>query len=145
MRIGAYTVVFDADRRVLLCHRRDFDAWNLPGGAVEEDESPWDAAIRETREEVCIDVEIVRLTGVYWKPQKQDLVFNFEGRATGGTPATSDEADEVGWFSIDALPANTAPLQIERIRDALAGGPPVLRTQSGAGIRELFPATARRP
>jgi 8-oxo-dGTP diphosphatase len=140
MSVGAYTVIFDGERRVLLCHRRDFDAWNLPGGGVEPGESPWDAAIRETREEVCVDVEIVRLTGVYWKPQRQDLVFNFEGRMVGGTPATSDEADEVGWFSIDALPANTAPLQVERIRDALAGGPAVLRTQVGAGIRELFPA-----
>jgi len=141
MKLGAYAVIFDDDRRVLLCHRRDFDAWNLPGGGVEEGESPWDAAIREAREEVCLDIEIIRLTGLYWKPQKRDLVFNFEGRVVGGVPATSDEADAVGYFAMDSLPANTAPLQVERIRDALAGGPPVLRTQTGAGIRELFRAT----
>jgi 8-oxo-dGTP pyrophosphatase MutT (NUDIX family) len=144
MILGAYTVVFDAQRRVLLCHRRDFDAWNLPGGGVDDGESPWDAAIREAREEVGIDIEIVRLTGIYWKPQKDDLVFNFEGRIVAGVPATSDEADDVGFFAVDALPANTAPLQVERIQDALAGGPPLLRTQRGPGIRELFPATVPR-
>jgi 8-oxo-dGTP diphosphatase len=142
MTIGAYAVIFDAERRVLLCHRRDFDAWNLPGGGVEEGESPWDAAIRETREEVCLDIEIVRLTGLYWKAQRRDLIFNFEGRVVSGVPATSDEADAVAFFAADQLPPNTAPLQVERIRDALAGGPPVLRTQTGPPIRELFAATA---
>ncbi|HET8909495.1 MAG TPA: hypothetical protein VFN11_21255, partial [Ktedonobacterales bacterium] len=31
---GARAVIFDADGRVLLSHRRDCDFWNLPGGAV---------------------------------------------------------------------------------------------------------------
>ena len=32
--------------------------WDIPGGMVEEEELPRDAAIRETREEVGLDVEI---------------------------------------------------------------------------------------
>ena len=144
MRTGAFAIIFDDQGRVLLCHRRDFDAWNLPGGEVEENESPWDAAIRETREEVGVDVEIVRLTGLYWKPRTGELVFNFEGRIIGGAPTTSDEADEVGYFAIDAVPTNTSPLQLERIRDASSGSVPVLKTQTGPGIRDLFPATASR-
>ncbi len=31
--------IYERDR-VLLCHRRDFDLWNLPGGRVEAGESP---------------------------------------------------------------------------------------------------------
>jgi 8-oxo-dGTP diphosphatase len=142
MTIGAYTVIFDDQRRVLLCHRRDFDAWNLPGGGVEPDEAPWDAAVRETREEAGLDVEIVRLTGVYWKPRTQELVFNFEGRVVGGSLSTSDEADRVDYFPVDALPRNTAPLQIERIREAVTGGPPAFRAQTGPGLRDLFPPSA---
>src|SRR5207237_10576415 len=139
--VRASGVMLEGVRSVVLGRRADVGAGDLAGGGVEEGESPWDAAIREAREEVCLDIEIIRLTGLYWKPQKRDLVFNFEGRVVGGVPATSDEADAVGYFAMDSLPANTAPLQVERIRDALAGGPPVLRTQTGAGIRELFRAT----
>jgi 8-oxo-dGTP diphosphatase len=140
MRMGAFAVIFDAERRVLLCHRRDIDAWNLPGGLIEEGEAPWDAAMRETREEVGLGVEVTRLTGLYWKPDSDDLVFNFECRVVSGTPGLSDEADQVGYFAVDALPPNTAPKQIARIRDALAGGPPALAVQTGPGMRDLFPS-----
>jgi len=143
MPTGAFAVIFDDERRVLLCHRRDFDAWNLPGGGVDPNEAPWDAAVRETREEVGVDIEIVRLTGVYWKPGKNELVFNFEGRIVAGVPGTSDEADQVGYFALDAMPPNTAPLQLERIKEATAGGAPVFRALTGAGIRDLFAATVR--
>ena len=143
MRAGAFAVIFDERDRVLLCHRRDIDAWNLPGGGVEDGETPWDAAVREVREEVGLDVEIVRLTGLYWKSATDELVFNFECRVVGGTPGTSDEADAVGYFPIAGLPSNTAPKQVERIADALTRSPaPYLRTQTGPSTRD---AIAARP
>jgi 8-oxo-dGTP diphosphatase len=138
MGLGAFAVIFDDERRVLLCHRRDMDAWNLPGGRVEEGEAPWDAAIRETQEEVGLEVEVNRLTGLYWKPETAEVVFAFECRVLSGAPGLSDEADEVGYFALDALPKNTGQKHVERIRDAIVGGPPVLRTQTGPGMRELF-------
>ena len=138
MIVGAFTVIFDRDRQVLLCHRRDFDVWNLPGGGVEDNEAPWDAAVRETREEVGVDIEVVRLTGLYWKPERDELVFNFECRIVSGTPSTSDEADRVGYFGIDELPANTGAKHVERTRDAVSGGPVALRVQTGPGMRDLF-------
>ncbi|TMC71769.1 MAG: NUDIX domain-containing protein [Chloroflexi bacterium] len=142
MRMGAFVVIFDERRRVLLCHRRDIDVWNLPGGGVEDGEAPWDAAVREAREEVGVEVEIVRLTGLYWKPERNDLVFNFEGRIKSGIPTTSDEANEVGYFAVDEIPANMSPLQLERIHDAEAGAVPVFRSQMGPSSFDLFPATA---
>jgi ADP-ribose pyrophosphatase YjhB (NUDIX family) len=140
MRAGAFAVILDEQDRVLLCHRRDMDAWNLPGGGVEEHETPWDAAVREVREEVGLTVEVVRLTGLYWKPATDELVFNFECRVIGGSPATSDEADAIEYFAISALPANTAPKQVERIADALArASRPFLKSQSGASVRDVIP------
>lgn len=139
LRLGAFAVILDANDRVLLCHRRDIDAWNLPGGRVEDGESPWDAVVREVREEVCLDVSVTRLTGVYWKPETDDLVFNFECAVVSGEPGLSDEADAVDYFAVDAFPGNTAPKHIERIRDALARAPvPFLKTQTGGSIRDLF-------
>jgi len=137
MRAGAFAVIFGKERRVLLCHRRDLDAWNLPGGLVEDGEAPWDAAIREVREEIGVEAKIARLIGLYWKPDQKDLVFAFECRAVSGRPGPSEEADAVGYFKLDALPPNTLPNHAERIRDALAKRPPILRVQTGAS-RELF-------
>ena len=141
--LGAFGVIFDAEDRVLLCHRRDFDAWNLPGGGVEDGESPWDAVVREVREEVCLEVRVTRLTGLYWKPETDDLVFNFECRIVSGAPGCSDEADAVSFYALAELPANIAPTHAERIADALARAPiPFLKQQSGPGMRTLFARAA---
>lgn len=132
-------MIFDADGAVLLCHRGDLDVWNLPGGQVEPGESPWDAAIRETLEEVGLVVEIERLAGVYFKPEQSETVFSFVCRIVGGELSTSDEADDIRYFPIVELPANTSPKQVERIVDALlAQSTPLLREQIGPGTRQLI-------
>jgi len=100
----------------LLCKRRDKDLWNLPGGRVEDGESPWDAALREVHEEIGVTAQLERLTGVYHKPLQDEVVFQFLGTIAEGAPATSDEVAEVRYFPPDAVPHNTAPMQAERIR-----------------------------
>ena len=119
--LGAFAIILDADERVLLCHRTDRDAWNLPGGKVERGESPWEAVIREVDEEIGIVVRVDRLVGIYWVPTKDSLVLNFRCNVVEGAPRVSAEADAIRWFSGDEIPANTLPRQIERIADAYAG------------------------
>ncbi len=75
--IAAFGIIFDKQKRVLLCHRRDCDLWNLPGGGMEHGESPWDCAKRETKEETGLDVEVVKLAGVYGKPENNAVQFSF--------------------------------------------------------------------
>lgn len=132
VKLGAFAIIRDASGRVLLGHRRDRDMWNLPGGGVEAGESPWDAAVREAKEEVGLAVEVERLVDVSWKPQDSDLVFTFACRVVSGTPATSDEADAVEYFSIDALPPNMNERQAERLRTFGAGV--YLRTQRAPAV-----------
>lgn len=128
--IGAFTVIFDKHNRVLLCHRRDLNVWNLPGGGVESGELPTEAAVRETREETGMDIEIERLVGVYGKPYQDDIVFVF-------TP--TDEADECRYFALRDFPANTIPKHVERIQDAADNHPqPLFRSQTSPSTCEYL-------
>jgi len=136
--LGAFAIILDDQQRILLCHRRDHDLWNLPGGHVEQGEAPWAAVIREVKEEVGLDVEVERLAGVYSKPEQNDLVFSFVCRVVGGELTTSDEADEIAYFPFPDIPGNISPKHVERIADALARlEQPVLKVQTGRSSIEL--------
>jgi ADP-ribose pyrophosphatase YjhB (NUDIX family) len=128
--IGAFATIWDEHGRVLLLHRRDRDAWNLPGGRVEKYESPWEACTREVREECGLESKVHRLTGIYAKPHKDEIVFNFDCGIDGGQLQSTPEADLARFFALDSLPGNLLPRQRERILDAAGRTPdPVIREQ----------------
>lgn len=129
--ISAFALIFDSNNKVLLAHRRDHDLWNLPGGGIEKGEAPWDAVTRGVKEETGLEVEIIKLVGVYAKPEQNEIVFAFECKIRGGALTATEEADELRYFSINEIPNNTSPKQIQRIKDALTGQTPHLRIQKG--------------
>jgi 8-oxo-dGTP pyrophosphatase MutT (NUDIX family) len=61
-------IVFDARRRVLLVRFTEDGSWGAPGGSIDPNEAPADAAVREMWEETGLLVEPVRLLGVYGGP-----------------------------------------------------------------------------
>lgn len=137
--IGAFGMVFDDQNRVLLCHRRDYDLWNLPGGTVEHGEPPWGAVVREINEETGLDAAISRLAGVYSKLEQNEVVFSFVCTITGGEITPNDEADRIEWFPIDFLPPNTSPKQAERIWDAVRESNTMhMKIQTGKSSIELI-------
>lgn len=137
--IGVFGIIRDEQNRVLLCLRTDYDMWNLPGGGLEKGESPWDGTIREVKEETGFDVEIVRLSGVYSKPDKDEIILNFECKIIGGKATLNDEAKDIKWFTFDEIPHNTSPKHIERIRDLLENkSEAIMKVQSGKSSIELI-------
>jgi ADP-ribose pyrophosphatase YjhB (NUDIX family) len=106
---------------------------------MESGETPWDGVIREVREETGFEVAVERLVGVYsWAPCKDEIIFSFVCRVTGGTPATSEESDDVRFFAPDELPANTFPEHVHRLRDALVAQPEtLLKVAQGPSSREV--------
>ena len=135
--IGAFAVVFNASQKILLCHRRDLDLWDLPGGGVEEGELPTEAVIREVHEETGLDVDIERLVGVYGKQHSTGIVFAFVCRVKGGQLTHTEEADRCEYFGLEDFPLNTSPKQVDRVKDALDNNPhPVFRRQTGLPVRE---------
>ena len=98
--IGVFGIITDDKDRVLLCHRRDFDLWNLPGGGVEAGESPWAALVREIEEETGLNAVPIHLSGVYSKPDKNEIVLSFFCQVTGGAIQLTDEADQIEYFHL---------------------------------------------
>ena len=77
-------VLFFNEKGELLILKPDYkDGWLVPGGATDENESPLHCAIRETKEEIGIDISELQLVGVYYGPKKgvftDSLKFIFSG------------------------------------------------------------------
>ena len=114
---AASAVVVDERGRILLHRRRDNGMWALPGGVMEVGETVGGCAVRETREETGIVVEITGVVGIYSDPGhvfayddgevRQEFSVCLLARPVGGALAASDESHEVRWFhpeEVDRLP-----------------------------------------
>jgi len=120
----AVNAVIERGGRALLARRRDIGWWNLPGGGVEPGESVTEGLQREMREEIGAEVEILRLAGVYSKPQKSEIVLVFLCRLPANQEQalhTTEEVSELDWFHPSALPPDILPKHRQRVEDALAG------------------------
>ncbi|MFF0138563.1 NUDIX domain-containing protein [Streptomyces sp. NPDC005227] len=135
---AASVIVTDGKGSILLQRRTDNGMWALPGGAMEFGESLPDCAIRETREETGLDVELLGIVGTYSNPGhvfayddgevRQEFSICFLARPAGGQLAVSDESTEVQWFGqseVDALPM-VASIR-KRVDDWRSGAMPALR------------------
>lgn len=97
--VSAATIVLNEAGEILLI-RGPRRGWEMPGGQVEEGESLKDAAIRETKEESGIDIEVTKFCGVFQNIDHSICNTLFLGKAIGGTPTTSPESLEVGFYPI---------------------------------------------
>ncbi|SOC42636.1 NUDIX hydrolase [Ureibacillus acetophenoni] len=98
--VSAATIVINENNEILLIKgpRR---GWEMPGGQVEEGESLKDAAIRETKEESGIDVEIIKFCGIFQNVERSICNTLFLAKPIGGELTTTPESLEVGFFSIE--------------------------------------------
>jgi ADP-ribose pyrophosphatase YjhB (NUDIX family) len=120
----AVNVAVIQDGKILLTKRDDFETWILPSGGVEENESIAQAAIRETKEETGLDVELTHLVGIYSRlgnmPGSHSVLF--AARLKGGEIKCQEgETIAVEWFEPNQIPTPLAIGHKKRIEDALSG------------------------
>jgi len=147
-------VVVEAPGGVLL-GRRGIEPgrglWCLPGGFVNDDEAPLNAAVRECWEEIGAAVEVTGLVGVYHiaKTDAPSMV-GIGYRATlkhGETAQTGSEMLELEVFALDSLPPLAFPSHRQILGDYVtslglpaAAGPP---SDGGAARRSSPPSRSR--
>ena len=113
--IGATTLVFNAQKQLLLNLRSDTNTWGIPGGSMELYETIEETAIRELKEETGINAEELELVTVlsgkeyYFEYPNGDKmctviilfkVLNY----TGNIKVSDNESKELKFFSLENLP-----------------------------------------
>jgi ADP-ribose pyrophosphatase YjhB (NUDIX family) len=127
-RLVAGVLFRDTQGRVLLVQPSYKPNWEIPGGAVEDDESPWGTAGREPIEELGLDRPVGRLLVVdYVRPQDsrpEGVVFVFDGGVLDETDVvgmvfSDGEIVSAGFYTLDEVRERVKPLLADRIIAAL--------------------------
>ena len=112
---GAAVLPRDENGRLLLVRIIETGQWGVIGGAIDPDESPQQAALREAREEAGVELQLGPVVAVLGGPQYRVTYPNgdqssyvstvFAATVLSGTPVPDgEETSEVKWFDPNHLP-----------------------------------------
>jgi RimJ/RimL family protein N-acetyltransferase/8-oxo-dGTP pyrophosphatase MutT (NUDIX family) len=129
-RVISQMLIRDSRDRVLLCELTYKADWDLPGGVVEVDESPHEAATREVAEELSLSIPTGMLLLADWLPAWSGwddalcLVFD-GGRHSPDLAATAvcqvREIRSAEFCTLDQVAERARDYTTRRITAALAG------------------------
>jgi 8-oxo-dGTP diphosphatase len=127
-RVAAAFVFDDAGRLLVVKENYGRFRWSLPGGSVEDGETPEQACVREALEETGAQVQIEHLVGTYELPDFG--VFAFRCTIVRGEPGLqpTGELSAVEWLAPDAIPDPRSNVLHHALDDALADRRGVVRT-----------------
>jgi 8-oxo-dGTP diphosphatase len=101
-------------------------AWDVVSGRVEAGEHPYDAAVRECREETGLDVTPERAPLVAYSARRREkpmLVVAYRALSDSGDVVISDEHDDYAWMTIDEFARSCPfPLLVDAARQAMTRG-----------------------
>jgi 8-oxo-dGTP pyrophosphatase MutT (NUDIX family) len=149
---GANTLFRSADGRILIVepNYRDDGTWTLPGGTIESDrnETPRQAARRESAEEIGLDIEPGALLAIDWvigigRPPLASYLYDggiLDGARLAAVRLQEEELDSWKLVTADEIDSYFSPAAARRVHVALAAlaagtGPAELENGRPAGVR----------
>jgi 8-oxo-dGTP diphosphatase len=129
MRIQlAGCVMLDDYGRILLLHRNTpkRTQWELPGGKVEPDELPEQAAVREIDEELGVKVRLVKVLG-FGEFEEGDNEYHyvwFQAVVTEADPMLNetDTFDDLDYFELEDLPSLALSANMQVLFEKIVSG-----------------------
>lgn len=112
--VGIGAVIFNREGKIFLAKRgkkarNEGGKWECPGGALEFGELFENTLIREMKEELDIDIEVVEQLATFNHliPQEKQhwVALAFICRIRKGTPKIlePEKCEEIGWFTIEEM------------------------------------------
>lgn len=103
--------IINEQHRLLLNRSPKWNCWIVPGGHVNPGETSKDAAIRETKEELGVDIEIIDLLNVSegiatpptFKRNAHFIFFNYVAKLKSGEMHFNEEISEARWFDLEEV------------------------------------------
>jgi len=100
-------VVLRQDEKYLLVQEKQpkaYGLWNLPAGKVDVGETLEEAAIREAKEEVGLDVELIQKIGIFQDTATEAVKHAFEAKIIGGElKYPEDEMLDAKWLTFEEV------------------------------------------
>jgi ADP-ribose pyrophosphatase YjhB (NUDIX family) len=103
-------VIIEKDDKIIII-RRGYGPFEgklaIPGGYMELNETIENAAIREAKEEISLDIELIDILGVYSDPdrdpRKHSIAIVFIGRPIKGNLKAGDDAKDAFWMGFNEI------------------------------------------
>jgi len=123
-RVSAIGFILNEEEKILLVKPSYYKYWHLPGGFVDENESPLQAVSREIKEETDLDISPERLIIVNYTPafadQKEVIVFIFDfgivnNNVFGNLKLDNEEIIDYGFFKKSEAMELVGPVRSRRL------------------------------
>jgi ADP-ribose pyrophosphatase len=128
--IGCGALIINNNNETLLMKRgskskNEIGYWSKPGGAVEFGEKVEDAIKREIKEELDIEIELIKFLDftdhIINSENQHWIAINFLAKIINGEPKIMEpnKHSEIKWFNLNDLPENITQTTIEPIQKYL--------------------------
>lgn len=129
---SVYLLIKNDKGEILLQRRQGTKLWPgflaLPAGHIDEKENAYDAAIREAREELGIEISIDNIIDTFVVNRRNkslmpyyDVYFEINGYAGEIQISEPEKCSELVWCNINNLPEDMVDFEIEAIKNNQKG------------------------